>query len=252
MNEQEFDELAAGHALNTLSDADEQRYSDALTAHPEWERTVDLDTQTAALLGEYVAPVTPPSNIRDALLDQISPVPRQSTDDTAAPAKPSQSTSESGAPAPRRRRRTLFALAASVVLIVGIGVGVTALIAQLTRPASIVALEQIESSTDAQEARVELESGATATAHWSQSIGEAVLVTEGLEALDEDSTYQLWLVRGEEALPAGLFETEAGTATALLDGAMHEGDVIAVTVEPAGGAPTGQPTTDPIIVIPTA
>jgi anti-sigma-K factor RskA len=33
---------------------------------------------------------------------------------------------------------------------------------------------------------------------------------------------------------------------------MHEGDVIAVTVEPAGGSPTGQPTSDPIIAIPTA
>src|SRR5690606_17671970 len=116
----------------------------------------------------------------------------------------------------------------------------------------VVALEEIEAASDAQQATVELESGAQATAHWSASAGSAVLVTDGLDALDEDQTYQLWLVRGEEALPAGLFETDAGTATALLDGAMHEGDVIAVTVEQAGGSPTGLPTTDPIIAIPTA
>jgi anti-sigma-K factor RskA len=38
----------------------------------------------------------------------------------------------------------------------------------------------------------------------------------------------------------------------LLDGALEAGDVIAVTVEPEGGAPDGQPTSDPIIAIPTA
>ncbi|WP_404438075.1 hypothetical protein LG322_03745 [Microbacterium aerolatum] len=45
---------------------------------------------------------------------------------------------------------------------------------------------------------------------------------------------------------------KSGEATALLDGSMHEGDVIAVTVEQAGGSPTGLPTTEPIIAIPTA
>src|SRR5690606_37962457 len=134
--------------------------------------------------------------------------------------------------APRRWGRMLFALAASVALILGISVGVAVLTAQLRQPASVMALEQIESSEDAPSASVELDSGATATAHWSQSVGEAVLVTEGLESLGDDSTYQLWLVRGEEALPVGLFKSDAGTTTALLDGSMNDGDVIAVTVEP--------------------
>ena len=35
-------------------------------------------------------------------------------------------------------------------------------------------------------------------------------------------------------------------------GEMHEGDVIAVTVEQGGGSPSGLPTTDPVIAIPTA
>ncbi len=254
MNEQEFDELAAGHALNALSDADERRYADALAEHPEWQRTVDLDAQTAALLSEYATPVMPSPDIRSSLLAQIATAPQQPVDDTA-PQQPVDDTVPQQPvddATPRRRGRLLFALAASVALIVGIGVGVTALNAYLTRPASVVALEKIESSTDAQEASVELESGATATAHWSASVGEAVLVAEGLDALEDDSTYQLWFVRGEEALPAGVFDADAGTATAVLDGTMHEGDVIAVTVEQAGGSPTGLPTSDPIIVIPTA
>lgn len=243
MNEKDFAELAAGHALHALSDADEQRYADALAEHPGWRRGAAIDERTAAMLADSVAPVTPPADIREALLAQIAVTP-QNPDSSDTPA--------TAVAPPRRWGRMFFALAASVALVVGVGFGIAALTAQLTKPASVVALEQIESSTDAQQASIELASGASATAHWSASIGEAVLVTEGLEALDENSTYQLWLVRGETPVPAGLFQTDAGSATALLDGTMHDGDVIAVTVEPAGGSPTGVPTTEPILAIPTA
>lgn len=268
MNEEEFAELAAGHALRALTDADEQRYAQALAAHPEWEDVAAVDAQTVALLAESVSSVKPPSGIRDALLSQIAdltPPPGDLTpppvDDSAPAGMTAQNTTAQDAPAestpdepaaPRRWGRMIFALAASVALILGISVGVAVLTAQLRQPASVMALEQIESSEDAQTASVDLDSGGTATAHWSQSVGEAVLVTEGLAELGDDGTYQLWLVRGEDALSAGLFETDAGETTSLLDGSVQEGDVIAVTVEPAGGSPTGQPTSDPIIVIPTA
>ncbi|MGO1851938.1 MAG: anti-sigma factor [Microbacteriaceae bacterium] len=248
MNENEFAELAAGRALHALSDADERRFADALAAHPEWAAIAEHDAETAALLADAAAPVAPPASVRESLMAQIVFTPQEDS------ATPEAGTTAESADRPKRRRwsRGLFALAASVVLVVGLGVGAAVLITQLTRPASVVALEQIEGAPDAQQAQVDLETGAQATAHWSASVGSAVLVTEGLETLDEDQTYQLWLVRGEDALPAGLFETDAGTATALLDGSMHKGDVIAVTVEQAGGSPTGLPTTDPIIAIPTA
>lgn len=250
MNETEFAELAAAHALRALSDADERRFADALAAHPEWAAIAEDDAETAALLADAVVSVTPPPNIRDALLAQVAQAPQGGTESSSP--EPERQREPEVRSEPRRWSRGLFALAASVVLIAGLGIGAAILIPQLTQPASVVALEKIEAAPDAQQATVELDSGAQATAHWSTSVGDAVLVTEGLQALSEGQTYQLWLVRGEDALPAGLFETDAGAATALLDGAMHEGDVIAVTVEQAGGSPTGLPTTEPIIAIPTA
>lgn len=146
----------------------------------------------------------------------------------------------------------MFVLAACLVLIVGIGAGAAVVIGQLQRPASVVALEQIESAPDAQEASVEFKSGGVATAHWSESLGEAVLVADGLEQLDDDLTYELWYVRGDAPVSAGVFDVDGETSTALLEGQMQAGDAIAVTIEAAGGSPTGAPTTDPIIVIPTA
>lgn len=250
MNEKEFAELAAGHAVNALSVEDEQRHSAALAAHPEWSSITESDAETVALLADAVVTVTPPISIRDALLAQIAVTPQGEipAERTASPFE----TSADAPAAPRRWGRMLFALAASVALVVGIGVGVSVLGSQLNRPASVIALEQIEAAGDAQQATVDLEDGAQATAHWSASVGDVVLVTEGLASLDEDSAYELWFVREDGAVPAGVFDTDAGTATALLEGTMREGDVIAVTVEQAGGSPTGEPTTDPIIVIPTA
>ncbi|KJL35214.1 Anti-sigma-K factor rskA [Microbacterium azadirachtae] len=267
MNEQEFAELAAGHSLGSLSVQDEQRYEAALAAHPEWAPIVADDADTAALLAEGVPAVAPPPSLRDALLARIAVTPQEPADTAPAaappaPADPPSALADGGdqepAPQPsaaapaRRPRRLLFALAACLVLVVGLGAGAAVVIPQLLRPAAVVALDRIENAPDAAQKTVSLPSGGHATAHWSASIGTAVLVSDGLEPLDSARTYELWFVRGDTPVSAGVFAAEPGTTTAQLRGSMHAGDAIAVTIEPAGGSPTGTPTTQPIIVIPTS
>ena len=44
---------------------------------------------------------------------------------------------------------------------------------------------------------------------------------------------------------------EGLTEGEILSWSVQEGDTIAITVEAAGGAPDGAPTTDPIVAIPT-
>ncbi|HTN56222.1 MAG TPA: anti-sigma factor [Microbacterium sp.] len=271
MNEQEFQQLAAGHALHALSADDERRFALAAAEHPEWEADADRDVETAAALAAAVEPVQPPSALRAALLAQISTMPQNSQEpghdphqtastkqlappqvahadavaDEASPTSPTTG-------APRRWSRALFALAACLVLLVGGGIATSVIVSQLQRPASVVALDEIRSAPDAEQVTVRLDSGATATAHWSGRLGEAVLVASGLDRPDPGRTYELWFVRGDQPISAGVFDTVDGEATALLDGTMHAGDVIAVTVEQSGGSPSGAPTSDPIVVIPTA
>ncbi|MGW8484604.1 anti-sigma factor [Microbacterium sp. NPDC055903] len=253
MNRDEFDELSAGHALHALSAAEEARFAQALRAHPEWTAIVEDDAATAAALADAAPTVAPPPALRASLLDAIATTPQHAAAADAPKEAPSVEASFDETPlGGRRPLRILFALAACLALLVGIGVGATVLVGQLQRPASVVALEEIENAPDAQQATVELASGATATAHWSASLGDAVLVTDGLDVLDENRTYELWYVRGDTPVSAGVFDAVDGTTTALLDGEMHAGDVIAVTIEAAGGSPDGAPTTDPIVVIPTA
>lgn len=257
MNEQEFAELAAAAALDALSPDDRRRYDEALVAHPEWQEIADADAATAALLGEGVTPVAPPVALRSSLLAQIARTP-QDGDAPRGPAAVEQPRpdarpdAEASPKAPAHPLRFLFALAACLALLVGVGIGTVALNDHLNRPASVIALDDIRSAGDAQKATVELADGGVATAHWSASLGKSVLVTDGIPALADGKTYELWYVRGDTPIPAGVFDADAGEATAVLAGEMHAGDVIAVTIEEAGGSPTGTPTTDPVIVIPTA
>jgi len=272
MNEQEFAELAAGAALDALSPDDQQRYHAALAAHPELQDIADEDADSVAFLAEGTPPAAPSPDIRAALLARIAATPQggdvivTDTGPDVAPETETPSVSDAdsraqtpsaaaGAAAPKapaHRLRILFALAACLALLVGVGAGAVAINSYVNRPASVVALEDIQAAGDAQQASVPIEGGGTATAHWSASLGKSVLVTDGIPALSEGEAYELWYVRGETPVSAGVFEADDGEATAVLAGDMQAGDVIAVTIEQDGGSPSGLPTTDPVIAIPTA
>ena len=73
-----------------------------------------------------------------------------------------------------------------------------------------------------------------------------MLSIRGLPDLDASFVYQVWLIR-DAGTPegVGLFSTQNGAADVALSLRLEAGDVIAVTVEPAGGSP--QPTTDILI-----
>lgn len=271
----EFADLSAGHALGALSAEDAVRFGAARSAHPEWEEIVAQDELTAAILAEGVAPVAPPVDVRSRLLAAIAVPPADvEPPESAAPSEATSVAEEVGAaeapestdtsstpPAPpteivqtvqrRNWTRGLFALVASFVLLVGIGWGVGAVSNAWRTPASVTALNEIQNAPDAQSAQADFDGG-TATAHWSASLGKVVLVAEGLPEIPADRTFELWYVRGDTPIAAGTFSADGGASTAELSGQMQPGDVIAVTVEQAGGSPDGTPTTTPVLAVPTA
>lgn len=250
MNESEFAELSAGAALHALTAEDERHFRRALAENPAWQRIVDADIESAALLADAPTPEAPPAGIRADLLTAIAATPQRQEPDVRSDVEPDAAPA---AESPRRHPRTavIFALAACLALIVGIGVGTIVMNLPDARPASVVALEDIRAADDASQASVDLPEG-TATAHWSPDLGKAVLVTDGIAQPDTGMTYELWFVRDGAPVSAGVFDVESGSAVALLQGDFHSGDVIAVTLEESGGSPSGQPTSDPVIVIPTA
>lgn len=277
MEEKEFAELASGFALDALSPADRQAFDAALAAHPEWEHWVHADAETAAVLADGVPDAAPPLTLRSTLLSRIATMPQLPDTPAAAAAAADPATAVAAEaqgeasdspppvvdPAPttttiqaisrRNWTRGLLTLAASLVILVVLGFGAASINEFVTRPPEVVALQEIEGAADSQTVTAELEDGGTVTAHWSESVGKAVIVSAGLPEIADDESFEMWFVRDGAAVSAGTFEpTAGGGSTAILEGAMEPGDVIAVTVEPQGGSPDGQPTSDPIVQIPTA
>jgi anti-sigma-K factor RskA len=262
VTEQEFAELSAGYALNALSPDERDAFEAAFAAHPEWSHLVDADARTAAALASTVSDVAPPLTLRSTLLSRIAELPQGAAPVTAgiaaeteraAPAVGPPTTTTIQAVSRRRWTRSLLALAASFVLLVSIGFGAANLGQWLGRTDAQIALAEIQQAPDAQTASGTISDGGTATAHWSESVGKVVLVSEGLPSLATDETFELWFVRADGTpVSAGTFAGSGDEATALMAGSMEPGDTIAVTVEEAGGAPDGTPTTDPIVAIPTA
>lgn len=82
---------------------------------------------------------------------------------------------------------------------------------------------------------------------WLPGAERALLVTENLPALAPDQTYQLWLIQGEAALSAGVFDAaQARSYEFAPPQPLDAVDALAISTEPAGGSPA--PTTPPIAV----
>jgi anti-sigma-K factor RskA len=74
--------------------------------------------------------------------------------------------------------------------------------------------------------------------------GRAALVLSALDPAPAGKTYEVWVIQGSASpAPAGLFPGSTGAELVGLDRMVGSGDVVAVTVEKAGGvkAPTSHP-----------
>ena len=142
----------------------------------------------------------------------------------------------------------VVAAAAAVVLIAGVVVGIG-----WTGPNGWGAQREmaaIAEAPDAQSQTHEVEGGGEITLVASAEQGRSGVVVEGLPELGTDQTYELWYIDDAGADHPPARSTSRGSETwRVLDGSFTPGVAVGVTVEPAGGSP--QPTTEPIVVIPT-
>ena len=107
-------------------------------------------------------------------------------------------------------------------------------------------LAQINSASDQQRASTTTGDGQEATLVWSNTLGISVVLVDDLPVLASDQDYQLWYINSDGPLSAGTFDSPGeGTAWRVLEGTMHAGDGVGVTIEPNGGSDA--PTTEPIV-----
>jgi anti-sigma-K factor RskA len=204
---------------------------------------------TAVMLGLAVEPVQPSPELKTNLMAMLDSTPQLA---------PMGAPRVEGPAAAKARTRwftrpvaVLTAAAAAVVLVLGGVVVGNQLVDQSFEQAQVDRLAQITAADDSRRLTAEVAGGGTATLVWSNELGSAALMVDGIAPLPDGKTYQLWYIDQEGARPAGVFDVgDSGTSWRVLDGAMHGGDSIGLTVEPAGGSDI--PSTKPVVQIVSA
>ncbi len=272
--------LTGAYALDALSDAERHEVEAALAEFPELRAEADSLSETARALAYAVEPIEPPASLKASLMAAIQTTPQVAPDTGRAAQSVSAAvqeapiasvtdvTSGGGSASAAARRRwfqrpaaMLSAAAAVGVVFLGVGLGAGgAIFGQDSGPGTSASqaasgLDQIYAAADFKRSTSPVTGGGSATVVWSDQLGKSAVILDGVAAAPKDKTYQLWYI-GSEASggtieSAGLMnDVDGGVRSAVLSGAKSAGAAVGITVEPAGGSK--QPTTTPIVAVPTA
>lgn len=223
-------ELTAGYALDALDLEERRAYESHLATCEHCRQELASFWETTEALAVATSGAAPSSALRERILADVRTEPLQNV----VPFEP-------------RRRRLAPALGAvaAVAAVVALALG----------------LWSSNLSSDLGEARAALERERTAAAivadvnsrtiDLASGNGRLVVDTEGRAALVLDElgpapagrTYQAWIIEDDNPISAGVFPGEDGIDVVLVDGDVAEGEIVAVTIERAGGAefPTRPP-----------
>jgi anti-sigma-K factor RskA len=238
MDSKQVEELAAGYVLSVLSSEERREFDAHVAGCPACQKLVGELRTVAGLLPLAVDPVKPPRRLGARLLAQAQA-------DLRAQAAPGSSGRAGARDAARAWLRVpaWYRAAAALATLAVIGLAVWNVHLQSTlndREQQLTRLREAE--------RLAVATGTEAA---PQAAGELVYLPEqrvtilrvqGLPALPEVETYQVWLIADGKATSAGLLQVSPSTneGTALVIGDVRRSQVLAVSVEPASGMP--QPT----------
>lgn len=247
--------LTGAYALDAVSDAERAVLEEYLRGSEATRNEVTELQDTAVLLGLATAPVNPSADLKARLMAQVAVTPQLApvtAAPSAAPAAPAQTPTRTEIKAQQRWfSRTAIAItaaAAAVAIIIGGGVLVSNLGNNTEAPISATGIQAIRAADDAKQADAAISTGGTATLVWSGEMAQAALIAEGMKPLSDDQVYELWYINDGVPRPAGTFTVgEDGSVSQVLEGDMQAGDLVGVTIEPAGGSEL--PTSDAIVGI---
>lgn len=209
MEQELIHQSAAAYALDALSPDDERAFEAHLASCPRCQGEVASFSETAAALAYASSAAAPPALLRARIL-------------TAA----REDRAKVITVRPRWAYPALAVAAVAACAVVGLGTWAAIL----------------NSGSRGQRLETLALRGASGSVVVTRG-GEAALFVSGLPRAPAGKTYEVWVMRGRTALPAGLFSAGAQTATVRLTRPLAGGAFVGVTLERAGGTlhPTGQP-----------
>jgi anti-sigma-K factor RskA len=236
MNHERFDELKEAYVLGALPEEERREVEEFLAQHPERQAEVDELGAFAGLLALTPQEHEPAPELRRSIMSVVE----------------SEARSSSARSEPRfAGLRELFslqnlALAAAALLVIGLFSWNMLLQGEVRDLQGRVA--NLQQSPQSRMVALEGTGDAPQQGHAEVMIlddDRAVLMAEDMPRAPEGRTYQIWVIEGDVPEPGGLFEPRGESVAAVVEKPLDEGDVIAVTIEPAGGSQ--QPTTDPLM-----
>jgi anti-sigma-K factor RskA len=212
-----IDSLAAEYVLGTLRGPARRRFEKWRATTPLVEERCRFWEGNLMQLAKGVRPIRPPPRVWQGIRARLNLAGSE----------------------PRRRPARVLAIAASVLLVAGLS---ALLYWRSFGPGKLLEVATITTPTGSQVWEVDVYSG-------------RLIVHAGqLPAHPTDRDFELWaLPAGGKPVSLGLLPTRGAaqrSLTAVQQQALAKAAQVAVTVEPLGGSPTGQPTSTPIFVAP--
>jgi anti-sigma-K factor RskA len=253
MNYERFEDLKDAYVLGALPEEERRSFEDYLAAHPERQAEIDELGAVAGLLAFSPQEQVPSPELRSRVMEIVE-----------AEAQPR-----------RVRDRSTFtrvgdylsvrslALGAAVLLVIGLLSWNVLLQGQVEdlqgqvedAQGQVQNLQaQVEDARNQRQLKqsptIKLEGswadqGANAVVA-SINENQVILVARDLPSVPEDRTCQIWVISDEVPRPSGLFQPDGNMTATPITNSITNADVIAVTVEPAGGSE--QPTSDPVLL----
>jgi anti-sigma-K factor RskA len=227
-------ELTAGYALDALDDAERRAYEAHLASCEQCQGELESFWLTTEALAVAATGPEPSDGLRGRILADARNEPQ-----VVVPFMPR-----------RRRLVPVLAATAAVAAVVALAIGLWAahLSTQLDDSRSALDRERTNAAVlvDPDSRSVALETGTGKLVVDPE--GRSVLVVDGLGPAPSGKTYELWIMpdkNADRAARAGLFQGRQGTQVVGVDGTVQTGDLVAVTLERAGGV--DRPSATPIV-----
>jgi anti-sigma-K factor RskA len=250
MNNERFEDLKDAYVLGALPEEGRLSFEDYLAAHPEKQAEIDDLGAVAGLLALYPQEQEPSPELRSRVMEVVE-----------AEAEPRGV-----------RGRSTFARVGDFLSVRSLVLGAAALLVIGLLAWNVMLQGQVEdlqgrvqdaqgqvqdlqaqvdeAQEQQQSATIDLEGSWADQGANAQVVSinkkQAILVAKDMPSVPEDQTCEIWVISNDVPKPSGLFQPEGNVTATPITNSITNADVIAVTVEPAGGSE--QPTSDPVLL----
>ncbi|MDT8914875.1 anti-sigma factor [Amycolatopsis sp. PS_44_ISF1] len=243
--------LTGAYALDALSDIERAQFRRHLEQCEACSQEVHELQATASRLGAAMAE-EPPPEMKDRVLAAMRTTRQLPPDVVAGPQE-----------VPRARRRWALGLAAAAA-VVGLALaGVFGGVALHTQGQLNTAQERVDqaraqyqpvsellAAPDVRTAHAGATDGGGGTVLVSRQLDRVMFMEDRLPPSPAGKVYQAWLMGpGVDPRPVGLLPGGPDGSLVVADG-IGRADQVGVSVEPAGGSPSGKPSADVVLVAP--